>query len=226
MARCVQGAASPSFSCTSRSSAPASSIWVPKRQFNEIEAKRSCSGACGRGDGASAPFNVGEQAGIGELHPQEVVTSVVARSEHHPSLATRGNKNRGSQWRGSRLGVLGCRNSTRRRRCGPPQTTAGRASDEEHSDQTLRRPKGLPWSRPPERRRFPTPDVGPGISRRRMRIGGIAGNWGGQRCRGNILGCIPEECSAQPGSLLRAERRAKTRFGLPRAGGFRHDADR
>ena len=58
------------------------------------------------------------------------------------------------------------------------------------------------------------------------RIGGIAGNSGGQRCRGNILGCIPEECSAQAGSLLRAERRAKTRFGLPRAGGFRHDADR
>ena len=121
--------------------------------------------------------------------------------------------------------MSGYRNSTRRRRCGLPQTTAG--SHEEGSDQTLRRPEGLPWSRPPERRGFPTPDVGrQGFLGTGRRIGGIAGNWGGQRCRGNILGCVPEEGSAQPGSLLRAERRAKTSFGFPGAGGFRHDADR
>src|SRR6202044_970417 len=55
---------------------------------------------------------------------------------------------------------------------------------------------------------------GQGLLRAERSIGGIAGDWSGQCCRGNTLGGVPQKGCAQPGGLFRAERRAKTGLGM------------
>ena len=67
---------------------------VPKWQFREIETKLGCPGARGCGDGAAAPSDIGEQPGMGEAHPEEVVAPIVASSQHDAPLVA-GEEDRG-----------------------------------------------------------------------------------------------------------------------------------
>src|SRR5271155_220964 len=59
---------------------------VPKRQRNEIEAKRGCPSARGCRNRATAPCDIGEQPRLGEAHPEEVVAPIIASSHHYTSL--------------------------------------------------------------------------------------------------------------------------------------------
>ena len=59
---------------------------VPRRQFHEIKAELGRPCACCCSHGACAPHDVGEQPRIGKAHSKEVVSAVIARSQHHAPI--------------------------------------------------------------------------------------------------------------------------------------------